>query len=166
MEQGTALPRGELLPRVGLEARPRGVHRRADVGLARRLDGGECLLGGGVDDLQPPARRRLPPLAGDEQLGAHLAPRERGAALLHGGGLRRAWPWAASALALLGWTAASTLWSAHASPRPFSLHFSAGVRLTLLPILVLSQTVPTVVLAPFLAILLGFGVLAGPVAAT
>jgi hypothetical protein len=31
------------------------------------------------------------------------------------GGLRRAWPWLAAAGALLAWTAASTLWSAHRS---------------------------------------------------
>jgi putative hydroxymethylpyrimidine transport system permease protein len=37
------------------------------------------------------------------------------------------------------------------------LHFSAGLRRALLPILVLSQTVPTVLLAPILAILLGYG---------
>jgi putative hydroxymethylpyrimidine transport system permease protein len=39
-----------------------------------------------------------------------------------------------------------------------ALHFSAALRRALLPILVLSQTVPTVVLAPVLAILLGFGI--------
>jgi putative hydroxymethylpyrimidine transport system permease protein len=38
------------------------------------------------------------------------------------------------------------------------LHFSAALRLALLPILVLSQTVPTVLLAPILAILLGYGI--------
>ena len=38
------------------------------------------------------------------------------------------------------------------------LHFSAALRRALLPILVLSQTVPTVVLAPILAILLGYGI--------
>ena len=38
-----------------------------------------------------------------------------------------------------------------------ALHFSAVLRRALLPILVLSQTVPTVVLAPILAILLGYG---------
>jgi putative hydroxymethylpyrimidine transport system permease protein len=38
------------------------------------------------------------------------------------------------------------------------LHFSGALRRALLPLLVLSQTVPTVVLAPILAILLGFGV--------
>ncbi|MGH3003633.1 MAG: ABC transporter permease [Gaiellaceae bacterium] len=38
------------------------------------------------------------------------------------------------------------------------LHFSAALRRALLPLLVLSQTVPTVVLAPVLAILLGFGI--------
>ncbi|HKI91909.1 MAG TPA: ABC transporter permease [Gaiellaceae bacterium] len=38
------------------------------------------------------------------------------------------------------------------------LHWSAALRRALLPILVLSQTVPTVVLAPVLAILLGFGI--------
>jgi putative hydroxymethylpyrimidine transport system permease protein len=38
------------------------------------------------------------------------------------------------------------------------VHFSAAVRRALLPILVLSQTVPTVVLAPILAILLGYGI--------
>jgi putative hydroxymethylpyrimidine transport system permease protein len=38
------------------------------------------------------------------------------------------------------------------------LHASAALRRALLPILVLSQTVPTVVLAPVLAILLGFGI--------
>jgi putative hydroxymethylpyrimidine transport system permease protein len=38
------------------------------------------------------------------------------------------------------------------------LHFSAALRRALLPILVLSQTVPTVVLAPVLAILLGYGI--------
>src|SRR5437868_6602837 len=37
------------------------------------------------------------------------------------------------------------------------LHFSAAVRRALLPILVLSQTVPTVLLAPVLAIMLGYG---------
>jgi putative hydroxymethylpyrimidine transport system permease protein len=37
------------------------------------------------------------------------------------------------------------------------LHFSATLRHALLPILVLSQTVPTVLLAPILAILLGYG---------
>jgi len=39
-----------------------------------------------------------------------------------------------------------------------ALHFSTGLRRALLPILVLSQTVPTVLLAPILAILLGFGI--------
>jgi putative hydroxymethylpyrimidine transport system permease protein len=39
-----------------------------------------------------------------------------------------------------------------------ALHFSAALRRALLPILVLSQTVPTVVLAPILAILLGYGI--------
>src|SRR5262249_3369387 len=38
------------------------------------------------------------------------------------------------------------------------IHWSAVVRRALLPILVVSQTVPTVVLAPVLAILLGFGI--------
>jgi putative hydroxymethylpyrimidine transport system permease protein len=38
------------------------------------------------------------------------------------------------------------------------LHFSAVVRRALLPILVLSQTVPTVLLAPILAVLLGYGI--------
>ncbi len=38
------------------------------------------------------------------------------------------------------------------------LHFSGALRRALLPILVLSQTVPTVVLAPVLAILLGYGI--------
>lgn len=37
------------------------------------------------------------------------------------------------------------------------LHFSTALRRAVLPILVLSQTVPTVLLAPILAILLGFG---------
>jgi putative hydroxymethylpyrimidine transport system permease protein len=37
------------------------------------------------------------------------------------------------------------------------LHFSAVVRRALLPILVVSQTVPTVLLAPILAVLLGYG---------
>jgi putative hydroxymethylpyrimidine transport system permease protein len=39
-----------------------------------------------------------------------------------------------------------------------ALHFSTVLRRTLLPLLVLSQTVPTVVLAPVLAILLGYGI--------
>jgi putative hydroxymethylpyrimidine transport system permease protein len=38
------------------------------------------------------------------------------------------------------------------------LHFSTALRRAMLPLLVLSQTVPTVVLAPVLAILLGFGI--------
>jgi putative hydroxymethylpyrimidine transport system permease protein len=38
------------------------------------------------------------------------------------------------------------------------LHFSSALRQALLPILVLSQTVPTVLLAPILAILLGYGI--------
>jgi putative hydroxymethylpyrimidine transport system permease protein len=38
------------------------------------------------------------------------------------------------------------------------LHFSDALRRALLPILVLSQTVPTVLLAPALAILLGYGI--------
>lgn len=38
------------------------------------------------------------------------------------------------------------------------LHFSAVLRRALLPILVLSQTVPTVLLAPIFAILLGYGI--------
>jgi len=38
------------------------------------------------------------------------------------------------------------------------LHLSGALRRALLPILVLSQTVPTVVLAPILAILLGYGI--------
>ncbi|MHB8470891.1 MAG: ABC transporter permease [Gaiellaceae bacterium] len=38
------------------------------------------------------------------------------------------------------------------------LHFSAALRRALLPLLVLSQTVPTVLLAPILAILLGYGI--------
>jgi putative hydroxymethylpyrimidine transport system permease protein len=39
-----------------------------------------------------------------------------------------------------------------------ALHFSAALRRALLPLLVLSQTVPTVLLAPILAILLGYGI--------
>lgn len=38
------------------------------------------------------------------------------------------------------------------------LHFSALLRQALLPLLVLSQTVPTVLLAPILAVLLGYGI--------
>ena len=38
------------------------------------------------------------------------------------------------------------------------LHFSVALRRALMPILVLSQTVPTVLLAPILAILLGYGI--------
>jgi putative hydroxymethylpyrimidine transport system permease protein len=38
------------------------------------------------------------------------------------------------------------------------LHFSSALRRALLPVLVLSQTVPTVLLAPILAILLGYGI--------
>jgi putative hydroxymethylpyrimidine transport system permease protein len=38
------------------------------------------------------------------------------------------------------------------------LHFFSALRRALLPILVLSQTVPTVLLAPILAILLGYGI--------
>ena len=38
------------------------------------------------------------------------------------------------------------------------LHFSDALRHALLPILVLSQTVPTVLVAPLLAILLGYGI--------
>jgi putative hydroxymethylpyrimidine transport system permease protein len=38
------------------------------------------------------------------------------------------------------------------------LHFSGALRRAVLPILVLSQTVPTVLLAPILAILLGYGI--------
>jgi putative hydroxymethylpyrimidine transport system permease protein len=38
------------------------------------------------------------------------------------------------------------------------LHFSAALRRALLPILVVSQTVPSVLLAPILAILLGYGI--------
>ena len=38
------------------------------------------------------------------------------------------------------------------------LHFSPVLRRALLPLLVLSQTVPTVLLAPILAILLGYGI--------
>ena len=38
------------------------------------------------------------------------------------------------------------------------LHFSETLRRALLPLLVLSQTVPTVLLAPILAILLGYGI--------
>jgi putative hydroxymethylpyrimidine transport system permease protein len=38
-----------------------------------------------------------------------------------------------------------------------ALHFSSALRRALLPLLVLSQTVPTVLLAPILAILLGYG---------
>jgi putative hydroxymethylpyrimidine transport system permease protein len=38
------------------------------------------------------------------------------------------------------------------------LHFSSALRRALLPILVLSQAVPTVLLAPILAILLGYGI--------
>jgi len=38
------------------------------------------------------------------------------------------------------------------------LHFSSAVRRALLPLLVLSQAVPTVLLAPILAILLGYGI--------
>jgi putative hydroxymethylpyrimidine transport system permease protein len=38
------------------------------------------------------------------------------------------------------------------------LHFSAALRRALLPILVLSQTVPTVLLAPILVVLLGYGI--------
>jgi putative hydroxymethylpyrimidine transport system permease protein len=38
------------------------------------------------------------------------------------------------------------------------LHFSTALRRAVLPILVLSQTVPTVLLAPILAILLGYGI--------
>ena len=39
-----------------------------------------------------------------------------------------------------------------------ALHFSTVLRRALLPLLVVSQTVPTVVLAPVLAILLGYGI--------
>lgn len=39
-----------------------------------------------------------------------------------------------------------------------AIHFSSALRRALLPILVLSQTVPTVVLAPILAIVLGYGI--------
>jgi putative hydroxymethylpyrimidine transport system permease protein len=39
-----------------------------------------------------------------------------------------------------------------------ALHFSTALRRALLPLLVLSQTVPTVLLAPILAILLGYGI--------
>ena len=39
-----------------------------------------------------------------------------------------------------------------------ALHFSTALRQALLPLLVLSQTVPTVLLAPILAILLGYGI--------
>lgn len=39
-----------------------------------------------------------------------------------------------------------------------TLHFSTALRRGLLPILILSQTVPTVLLAPILAILLGYGI--------
>ncbi|HEV2592416.1 MAG TPA: ABC transporter permease [Gaiellaceae bacterium] len=39
-----------------------------------------------------------------------------------------------------------------------SLHFSPALRRALLPLLVLSQTVPTVLLAPILAIVLGYGI--------
>ena len=39
-----------------------------------------------------------------------------------------------------------------------ALHFSTALRRALLPVLVLSQTVPTVLLAPILAILLGYGI--------
>lgn len=39
-----------------------------------------------------------------------------------------------------------------------ALHFSNALRRALLPLLVLSQTVPTVLLAPILAILLGYGI--------
>jgi putative hydroxymethylpyrimidine transport system permease protein len=39
-----------------------------------------------------------------------------------------------------------------------ALHFSTVLQRTLLPLLVVSQTVPTVVLAPILAILLGYGI--------
>ena len=38
------------------------------------------------------------------------------------------------------------------------LHFSEALRRAVLPLLVLSQTVPTVLLAPILAILLGYGI--------
>jgi putative hydroxymethylpyrimidine transport system permease protein len=38
------------------------------------------------------------------------------------------------------------------------LHFSSALRRALLPILVVSQTVPSVLLAPILAILLGYGI--------
>ncbi|HEY8647693.1 MAG TPA: ABC transporter permease [Gaiellaceae bacterium] len=38
-----------------------------------------------------------------------------------------------------------------------ALHFSSALRQALLPILVVSQTVPTVLLAPILAVLLGYG---------
>ena len=40
----------------------------------------------------------------------------------------------------------------------FVLHFSSSLRRALLPLLVLSQTVPTVLLAPILAILFGYGI--------
>ena len=40
----------------------------------------------------------------------------------------------------------------------FVLHFSEALRRALLPLLVLSQTVPTVLLAPILAIVLGYGI--------
>jgi putative hydroxymethylpyrimidine transport system permease protein len=39
-----------------------------------------------------------------------------------------------------------------------TLHFSPALRRALLPLLVLSQTVPTVLLAPILAIVLGYGI--------
>ena len=55
---------------------------------------------------------------------------------------------------LLGYLLALVLGLAFA----VTLHFSAVLRRALLPLLVVSQTVPTVVLAPILAILLGYGI--------
>lgn len=61
--------------------------------------------------------------------------------------------WVTAREVALGYTLAVTVGIALA----VLLHFSPLLRRALLPILVLSQTVPTVLLAPILAILFGFG---------
>ncbi len=81
------------------------------------------------------------------------APTAVGSAFGSDGRLLASATWVTVREVVLGYTLAVTFALALA----ILLHFSALLRRALLPILVLSQTVPTVLLAPILAILFGFG---------